>query len=1515
MLGFPAQPPPMLKAYKDFTHWSSAMKAYLIGGFFWPYVEGVGYGAEPAEPGTGATAAERHQHVATKAHFTCNNITGMELLFQALGEDASAGYRELGTLKAAWNKLHDDRKKGDSRKLVEAVHLLTHTPFVDGAEMEWFGKLEKAAAQLHKCLGFNTCGDCKTAGRTAKLEELFGALVLFKLPEKFALQKTLLQRGEEKDLVLSNVKREVLLALSDASTQTKLTDSAGGSAGAGAFAATRPRGGGTSSTPNPRDKGKEQQKEKGLRKSCDFCKKPNHTVDRCWKKKEAEYYKTHGTDKFYDPRAEDKAHAAPSANDDLDEQYSAMLSIPVESGSFSSEYTRVSVAREVKALKQKGLINAALARKVLALSAQDLTALQAKPSLILDTGAALHLIGHTRAYKTYRELKEPIPINGFGTDMTANAIGIGSITICPQSRTSSRRALTVADVHHVPKMPIGLLSAAVLLDCGYELIVKKGHIDILHGGQYVGTAQRRGNLFFVDVEEYPNGHFPTAMHSSPPKSPTETDLLHFRFAHRNLPDLLHMAQHKLVAGMPPLPKADKAPVTSPCEPCLQGKMHRLPFPKQSSKDSHTHRPLELVHLDLVGPIQQVTKGQCKYFLTIVDDFTRRAGIQLLPDKSSETVYQAFMTWLTRMENETGRILGGIRTDRGKEFFNKTFKAMLQSKGARHEAGPPHTPQQNGVAERMNRTLLNMTRCMLHAAGLHLSWWGDALIHAVYIHNRTLQGRLSPPQTPMEAWTGKPPNVGLLRVFGCKAHVLIQAEDRTKSDKFADLRQPCIHLGVEPDTKSWRFFCLSTGKFIVSRDAVFDEASILRGQRAFTLPHPEVAPIPASAMQPLIDEFWAPSLPSVLPPALPSSPEGPAGGAVSEGESVPDSSLRNASDSVTADTDPIREWRDRAPPLRGEDLQLSPAESRVSASPPQGESLQTTDLDVLRQETARVDMRLREQGELLEESRRRSDRVAGRAPSFDGTTLPPQRRPVRRPTSTEDYMDNDHALAAVRPPMPETYNEAVSHPESSLWWAAMDKEYQAFVDTGTFTLVPPPAGKSVVKCRWVYDEKLDAFGNLQRRKARLVAKGYTQRQGVDYDEIFAPTGNKSTLRVLLHVAAAKDMEIEMMDFDNAFLNGDLEEEVYMQQPAGYEDKDNPNWVWKLHKPVYGLKQAPRQWYKKLRETLVGMGFEQCVKEPALFRKDGIWLYIYVDDMVIFSSGTEILEEFKKAVMTRFKMKELGPIHHYLKIRIVRDRPNRHIYLLQETFVKRILERFKMGECKPWSTPLPVNHKLSARDKDEAASEEPYASLVGAVNYCCTGTRPDISFSNGLLARYMAVGAHTERHWRMGKRILRYLQGTKDLALRLGGKTIQLTGWSDSSFADCLDTSRSTLGWCFSLGDGVVSWSAKRSAAVADSTTVAEYYALNAAAKEAIFLRDLMSFLRLELQGATPIFCDSSGARGVATNPGSFHPRMKHLRVADHQVQQYVDAGEVAIHTIDTESNVADVFTKALPRDRH
>ena len=1299
---------------------------------------------------------------------------------------------------------------------------------------------------------------------------------------------------------------------------------------------------------------------------CGFCPTPRakgHTNEERWERRRAEHYAKHGPKAFFDPRQ--KSNSAVTEN--LDEEYDAMLCGANGGKVFSSEYSAGQWERTLKKMEGAQLISAGLASELLALKAGDLE----RNALIFDSGSALNLIGSTHSFTDYKELSKPVTISGFGDGMTTSAIGVGTISIVPKTKGALKKSpLRLGSVFHVPKMPIGLLSVAVMLDLGFEFRIHKGHIDILKDSQFVMRAIRRGNLFFVDIES--PSHTTKAVQfeptvktaqpdntaAVPDSAPSLEDLVHYRFGHHNVPDLREMANHKLVQGLPPMPKSKGGSPISPCEPCLQGKMHRFPFPKHATTQRAAH-PLELLHMDLVGPISQPTKLGAKYFLTMVDDCTRRVAVALLTDKSSATVFKAFHTWLLRMENQTGRKLGGIRTDRGKEFFNQTFRKLLEERGAKHQAGPPHTPQQNGVAERMNRTLLGMSRSMLHQAGLHLSWWGEALVHAAYVHNRTITSSLKPARTPMEAWTGKAPDVSLLRVFGCKAHALIPEDDRKHqpNSKWADRRLPCIHLGVEPDSKSWRLYCLPKKKVILSRDVVFDEAAILRRELGhFTAPHPDVMSHAPLDFEAVIAEFYDP--PSELPPAHPDAPQGSPGSAPG-GVGVPASAEEQSSGSVapqeatTGTTKGAEQGsRDSGPstspaaaeeqlPAADDGLPQAAAEPEVEqqhrdgGAPAEGELTPEGELtQKQREELQSWKKQVSEKGA----APRRSERLANKRAQTQEhseqqqeqqTTVSreevPSQRQARPKPNMDDLMDLDMALAAIRHPKPETYQEAISHPENALWVEAMMKELGAFKSTNTYTLCPLPKGKRAIPCRWVFAEKFDALGNLLKRKGRLVAKGFRAEKGVDYDEIFAPTGKWTTLRVLLHVGAAEDAEIEVMDFDNAFLNGELEEEVYMDQPPGFKDSAHPDWVWRLHKSVYGLKQAPRQWYKKLRESLMEMGFTQSQNDPALFKKGKFWCFVYVDDMVIMAKDKAQVAAFKAEMRTKFNMKELGPIGHYLNVRVVRDRANRHIYLLQDTYIKKVLQRFGMENCKANSTPILVKHGLSKTTEEEIVVDESYASLVGSVNLCVTATRPDLAYATGLLARYMADGAHADRHWQMAKRVLRYLQGTKQTALRLGGSAgvqlrgwgqeMNLHGWSDSSFGDCHDSARSTLGWCFSLGDGPVSWSSKRSACVADSTTVAEYYAAGSAAKEALWLRRLLEDLGHQQTEATPIFVDSTGAQSVAKNPGSHHPRTKHVDITYHFIQEHVEEGRVRLLDIDTKDNVADLFTKALARDRH
>lgn len=472
------------------------------------------------------------------------------------------------------------------------------------------------------------------------------------------------------------------------------------------------------------------------------------------------------------------------------------------------------------------------------------------------------------------------------------------------------------------------------------------------------------------------------------------------------------------------------------------------------------------------------------------------------------------------------------------------------------------------------------------------------------------------------------------------------------------------------------------------------------------------------------------------------------------------------DSEPWSRDAFTKWREAAYDTKtGEERGTADAESRAPSPPPE-QLLQEQDeeqLSPLQERVRHARNRIREiidideHGAEVRESIQR--RRLHQSPAFKGP-LPPQRRP-NKPKDQQSGLDfgllvalaaSNVALSALRAPMPEDFQQATLHEDCLLWCDAILREFEAFVWSKSFIACQLPKDRKALPCKWVFAEKLDALGNLIRRKARLVVKGFLQKEGIDYEEVFAPTGNKTTFRTMMHVGAAEDMEIEVMDFTNAFLNGDLDEEVYVQPPPGFTNLF-PGQVWRLTKAMYGLKQAPRQWYKKLKETLEDMGFQQADDDPALFRRGKFWCFVYVDDMIIMTSDKTELRKFKQEMQSKFQMKELGPINHYLNLRVVRDRPNRHIYLLQDTFIKQgILKRFNMDDCNPLNTPLFTNHDLSKRTEDEAVTAEPYQSLVGAVNYAATSTRPDIAFTNGVLARFMAVDCHSSRHWTAAKHLL-------------------------------------------------------------------------------------------------------------------------------------------------------------------
>ena len=471
---------------------------------------------------------------------------------------------------------------------------------------------------------------------------------------------------------------------------------------------------------------------------------------------------------------------------------------------------------------------------------------------------------------------------------------------------------------------------------------------------------------------------------------------------------------------------------------------------------------------------------------------------------------------------------------------------------------------------------------------------------------------------------------------------------------------------------------------------------------------------------------------------------------------------------------------------------------------------------------------------------------------------------------------------------------------------MDKEMESLRTNQTWELVEMPAHAREIPVKWIFTKKYDADGKLERFKARLVAKGFAQRGGIDFGEVFAPVSKYATLRTLLSTAAAQDTEIHQLDIKTAFLNGDIEEEVYVQQPPGYKDGSG-NRTCRLQRALYGLRQAPRQWHARLQQELELCSFQASEGDPGLFvhhdKDSTVFVLVYVDDILVVSKDLGAVKWAKDKIMTAFDARDLGQARLYLGLTIERDRQARTLKLLQQ---------YGLSDAKATSVPLNAGVKLTKAAGDVLdQAKYPYCQLVGSLLYLANCTRPDISHAVGALAKYMHTP--TTDHWNAATGVLRYLAGTKDHGVCFGGSQaeFEVVGYCDADYAGDLDTRRSTTGYVFICNGGAISWSSRLQQTVAVTTTEAEYMAAAAAVKEALWLKTILADLHMG-NNSIAIHADNQGAIKLLKNPIT-SMRSKHIDVMYHFARERVARKEVAFVFVSTAEMVADVET-GRPRQR-
>jgi hypothetical protein len=381
---------------------------------------------------------------------------------------------------------------------------------------------------------------------------------------------------------------------------------------------------------------------------------------------------------------------------------------------------------------------------------------------------------------------------------------------------------------------------------------------------------------------------------------------------------------------------------------------------------------------------------------------------------------------------------------------------------------------------------------------------------------------------------------------------------------------------------------------------------------------------------------------------------------------------------------------------------------------------------------------------------------------------------------------------------ETFAKALGHPD---WDTTMNEEYRSLMANDTWDLLCIPKGRKLIRCKWVYRTKYASNGSVERHKARLVAKGFSQVEGIDYNETFAPVPKMNSIHLVLALAASHKWQVHQMNVKSAFLHGDLQEEIYMEQPPGYVQNDS-SLVCRLKKSLYGLKQAPRAWYTKMDSFLIDTGFSRCHSDPNVYtKKVGIHLIIlvlYVDDLILIGSDSKLLNHVKTSLKKKFEMTDLGFFHYFLGLQVLQT--NEGISLSQSKYVCDLVHRFHIDDCKPTPSPFQSGFKLTATCTSPEVDATMYRQLVGSLLYL-THTHPDLSFVVGLVTRHMQT-PH-EIHWKAAKRILRYVCGTVQFGIRyISGGTPLLVGFTDSNWVGDPDDRKSTAGYVFSLGSGPV-----------------------------------------------------------------------------------------------------------------
>ncbi|KAH9409194.1 hypothetical protein TYRP_023714, partial [Tyrophagus putrescentiae] len=1103
---------------------------------------------------------------------------------------------------------------------------------------------------------------------------------------------------------------------------------------------------------------------------------------------------------------------------------------------------------------------------------------------ILDSGSSDHHIVDLKKFDCFSRQVESVTVaNG----AESQVLGTGDARLCtPQG------VVPLKEAKLTPGFGVNLISVRQLTKVGYTVIFNEKMARVCLNGNVVLTAPVANGLYVFNESSN------VAMMC---KSSAEE--LHARFG--------HPGQTKTRELKKMFPEWSFEPVEN-CDTCIVANQRQQTY---KSTNNNCYEPLEVIHMDICDSKGRGFDGSY-YYLLVSDEATKFTWTFALKNKTSDIVLKTFTEMQVKIERLLDRKVKKVRTDNGREFLG-VFDDYLKRQGIVHQFTSPYNHQQNGNAERAIQTISAKIRSLLVGSCMPERYWPLAMRTATFLHNvlphSALKGS-TPSRTMFPNGLDYIQRGGKLHTFGCLAYRWIHQERRNiqRSSKFAPNSERLVFAGYDAsdnylmvllDPKTDRIYRERNVK-IVDKILPFCEKA---KNGPCQCPVKERTEPPASVDHEVTINLQMPMHENENA-AIESEEQLSAKTAV---KTICDSTEMTTENNQTSVSHFSEQEQSLPPTIETSDSSLG---RRANEEIPE---LETEDSDeVMNNEETTVEEEATSQ---REESEKDGLSESDDEPDDSWITEKQEAKSQKDAYNLRDrskLKPPNRLTYLIQGPSgevkePNSHHEAMSSEWKDYWIEAENEELKSLCSNGTFDVVDERPGMKVISTKWVFKVKRNPNGTVDRFKARCVARGFEQREGIDYTETFAATAGATTIRTFLTVSKMQGMKIHQIDIKTAFLNGEVDEEIYVCPPPPFYSQGK---VWKLKKALYGLKQAPRCWAAKLGEILSCMDFYPVKSEPCVFVRNVsgelCYLLTYVDDILISAVNEETIKKVKEVLSAKLDVHDLGGIRTFLSIDC--DDQNLCIRLNQKRYIERLTKDFSLENSAPTDRLPLIDTQLKA--EGQKRTDVPYRELVGALNYIANWTRPDISAVVSYLSR--AFHEPTSTHWEYAKQVLKYLNTTKDKDLRLGKlDESTLIAFSDANHAPPGDNCRkSQSGGVLRLAGSTVGWFSRKQKTTSKSTTASEYVALSAVVDEVLWLQQLLNELNLSIDFPTTIYEDCQPAIAVARNRKCPN-ESKHIDVKYHSVKDYQAKGYINVMYINTANQLADDLTKVkrIPRD--